>query len=67
MNKWQESLVQYFSEGIKEKRNSKLGVEVEHFLTAGTSGADLPYAGGGKLPGNDETLAGDDGMEENRR
>ena len=58
MNKWQESLVQYFSEGIKEKRNSKLGVEVEHFLTAGTSGADLPYAGGGKLPGNDETLAG---------
>ena len=22
MNKWQESLVQYFSEGIKEKRNS---------------------------------------------
>lgn len=58
MSKWQESLVQYFSEGIKEKRNSRLGVEVEHFLTAGTTRAALPYSGGEKLSGTGETQAG---------
>ena len=45
MNDWKESLVRYFTEGIKEEASSCLGVEVEHFIIDKTNQRAVPYSG----------------------
>ena len=46
MSEWKESLIQHFSEGTTTWKESKLGVEVEHFIVDPANGCRaVPYAG----------------------
>lgn len=45
MNKWKDSLVNFFSEGVKTDHSANLGMEVEHFIVDPVERSAVPYSG----------------------
>ena len=47
MNDWKRSLIEYFEQGIKQKGDTKLGLEAEHFIVHKEDSRAVSYYGEG--------------------